>query len=284
MQLRMPRTLFAYKRRGMDTAEIRGIQIAEALDCDAIRIADLTPDIAAGYEAIVYVKFMPEPAMMAQICKRGVKQILDVLDEYRWRKLRRTAEFTDYYIGANFTHAVFLQTTFGRPAFELHHHHTNFEEQRIPPGRTPPTLGYIAGDAHWPMNRRLAAKLPYPLVTSVKRNGRIGLSELYMSVDIGFEFRKDRNKRSLNTANKVVNYMSYGIPSVLSQETGYLEAARHGEHCLYAQTPAEMLMLIRHLAENPELRSRMGEAGYEAARPFHIRNIAQKYRESLSQI
>lgn len=280
----MSKTLFVYKRRGMDTAEIRGIQIAEALGCDTMRIADLTPDIAAGYDAIVYVKFMPEPAIMDQIRRRGVKQIVDALDEYRWRKLRRTAQFTDFYIGANITHAVFLQNRFGRPAVELHHHHTNFEELRIQAGRTPPTLGYIAGDAHWPLNRRLSSKLSYPVVTSIKRNGRQGLSDLYLSVDIGFEFRKDRNKRSLNTANKVVNFMSYGIPSVLSQETGYLEAARHGEHCLYAQTPEEMLMLIRYLAEDPALRARMGEAGYETARAFHIRNIAQKYRAFLSEI
>ena len=280
----MCRVLFAYKRRGMDTAEIRGVQIAEALGCDSMRIADLTPEIASRYDAIIYVKFTPGPEMMEKIRRSGVKQIVDALDEYRWRKLRSTAEFTDCYIGANFTHALFLQHRFGRPAVELHHHHTNFDELRIPPGRTPPTLGYIAGDAHWPLNRRLISKLPYPLVTSIKRNGRSGLTDLYLSVDIGFEFRKDRNKRSLNTANKVVNFMSYGIPSVLSQETGYLEAARHGEHCLYAQTPAEMIMLIRHLAEDPALRARMGDAGYEAARPFHIRNIAQKYREFLSQI
>lgn len=268
----------------MDTAEIRGIQIAEALGCDTIRTADLTPEIASRYDAIIYVKFMPEATVMEEIRHRGVKQIVDALDEYRWRKLRRTAEFTDYYIGANVTHAVFLQTRFGRPAVELHHHHTNFDERRIPPRRTPPTLGYIAGDAHWPLNRKLISKLPYPVVTSVRRNGRDGLTDLYLSVDIGFEFRKDRNKRSLNTANKVVNFMSFGIPSVLSQETGYLEAARHGEHCLYAQTPQEMLMLIRHLAEDPDLRARMGEAGCEAARAFHIRNIAQKYREFLGNL
>jgi len=280
----MCRTLFAYKRRGMDTAEIRGIQIAEALGCDTLRVGELTPEIAARYDAIIYVKFMPKPDVMEQIRRRGVKQIVDVLDEYRWRKLRSTAAFTDYYIGANITHAVFLQNRFGRPAVELHHHHTNFDEQRIPPGRMPATLGYIAGDAHWPLNRRLASKLPYPLVTSIKRNGRDGLANLYLSVDIGFEFRKDANKRSLNTANKVVNFMSFGIPSVLNQETGYIEAARHGEHCLFAQTPQEMLMLIRHLAEDPALRARMGEAGYEAARPFHIRNIARKYREFLAGI
>jgi hypothetical protein len=190
----------------------------------------------------------------------------------------------DYYIGANITHALLLQNRFGRPAVELHHHHTNFDELRIPPGRMPPTIGYIAGDAHWPRNRRLAARLPYPLVTSIKRDGRKGLAELYLATDIGFEFRNDPRKRSVNTANKVVNFMSFGIPSVLNQETGYLEAALHGEHCFYAQTPDELLMYVRHLAEDPALRVRMGEAGVEAARRFHIRNIAQTYRDFLSSI
>jgi hypothetical protein len=280
----MRRTLFAYKRRGMDTAEIRGVQIAEALGCDSIQTSELTPDIAGKYEAIVYVKFMPDASVMEQIRKRNVVQIVDALDEYRWRKLKRTVDFTDYYIGANQTHALYLQKTFGRPAVELHHHHTNFDEQHIPFGRTPPTLGYIAGDAHWPQNKRLAAQLPYPLVTSVKRDGRKGLPELYMSVDIGFEWRTDKRKRSLNTANKVVNYMSFGIPSVLSVETGYLEAALHGEHCFYAQTTSEMVMFISHLASDPELRRRMGEAGIEAARRFHIRRVAEDYREFLGGV
>ena len=280
----MRKTLFAYKRRGMDTAEIRGIQIAEALGCETIPVGQLTPDIAAKYDAVIYVKFMPDPSVMEQVRARKVIQIVDALDEYRWRKLRRTQEFVDYYIGANQTHALFLQKTYGKPAVELHHHHCNFENQRIPAGRTPPTIGYIAGDAHWPRNRRLASKLPYPLVTSLKRDGRKGLPELYLSVDIGFEFRTDKRKRSLNTANKVVNYMSFGIPSVLSVETGYLEAALHGEHCFYAHTPAEMLMFIEHLAGDPSLRARMGEAGVEAARRFHIRRIAEDYRAFLSGI
>ena len=280
----MRKTLFAYTRRGMDTAEIRGIQIAEALACDTIQTSELTPDIAAKYDAIIYVKFMPDASVMEQIRARKVLQIVDALDEYRWRKLKRTVEFTNYYIGANQTHAIFLQKTFGKPAIELHHHHTNFEEQHIPFGRTPPAIGYIAGDAHWPRNRRLVAKLPYPLVTSVKRDGRKGLPELYMSVDIGFEWRIDKRKRSLNTANKVVNYMSYGIPSVFAVETGYTEVALHGTHCFYAQTTAEMLMFIEHLASDPGLRRRMGEAGIETARRFHIRRIAEDYRQFLANI
>jgi len=280
----MRKTLFVYARRGMDTAEIRGIQIAEALGCDTVKLSELTADTAAKYDALIYVKFMPDSQLMEEIGRRKVIQIVDVLDEYRWRKLRRTRDHVDYYIGANITHALFLQTTFGKPAVELHHHHCNFDELRIPEGRMPPTIGYIAGDAHWPKNRRLVSGLTYPLVTSVKRDGRKGLPELYMSVDIGFEFRTDTRKRSLNTANKVVNYMSFGIPSVLNQETGYLEAALHGEHAFFAQTPQELLMYIEHLAGDTALRARMGAAGYEAARRFHIRNIANDYRAFLSSI
>jgi hypothetical protein len=280
----MRKTLFVYARRGMDTAEIRGIQIAEALGCDTLKLSDITVDIAAKYDAVIYVKFMPDPRVMEEIARRRVVQIVDVLDEYRWRKIRRTREYVDYYIGANITHALWLQTTFGKPAVELHHHHCNFDELRIPKRRSPPTLGYIAGDAHWPKNRRLVSRLEYPLVTSVKRDGRRGLPELYMSVDIGFEFRTDPRKRSLNTANKVVNYMSFGIPSVLNQETGYLEAARHGEHAFFAQTPKELLMYLEHLAADPDLRARIGANGYETARRFHIRNIASDYRAFLSSI
>jgi hypothetical protein len=131
---KMRKTCFVYKTPGIGSAEVRGAQIAAALGCDAMRLKEFTPEHAARYDAIVYVKWLPSPATMEAIRKRGALQIVDALDNYsRWQFRRRT-EWIDAFIASNLTHAVYLERTYGRPAIEIPHHHCNFEERRFRSG------------------------------------------------------------------------------------------------------------------------------------------------------
>lgn len=276
----IPRTAFVCKPIG--AGQIRGVQIAAALGCDVVPIGEgLTPDAVRDYDVLVYAKELPPTELMRAVHRRGARQILDVVDNYRWRKLARCAPFADALIGANLTHAVELRRRFGRPAVEIPHHHCNLEELRIPPGRTPPTLGYVGRKEEWRISARAVRKLPYPLVSDLAHRELVAT---YLRIDIGFAFRKDPLKRSFNSAVKLLNYLSFGIPAVVAPESGFLEVARHGEECLFAQTPAELAMLIEHLAADPELRRRMGEAAFEAGRPFHIRCVAERYRALLRDV
>ena len=277
------RTAFVYKRAGIDTAEIRGRQIAGELGCELIPLSKLTPEVAAQHEALIYVKTPAEARLMEEIGRRGVRQFVDALDNFRWRMLRRVAPHVDAYIGANLTHALHLQRLTGRPAVELPHHHCNFGEARIAADRGP-TLGFIAGQKQWPMNRRLVSRLGFPVVSNVLRRGPAAFESLidaYLSVDVGFAYRMESDKLRFNTANKLTNYMSFGIPSVMTPEGGYLEVARHGESCFFAHNREDFLLLLSHLAADRELRRRMGDTAYEAARPFHISRVAGLYREFL---
>jgi hypothetical protein len=279
------KTLFVYKRAGIDTAEIRGRQISEALGCDSVSLPELTPEVARRYEAVLYVKRIPSTRVLESIRAAGVKQFYDPLDHYAWRDVGRGAPHLDAFIGANLTHAVFLQHRFGRPAVEIPHHHCNFDELRIPAGRTPPTLGFISTPDHWPENRRMVARLGLPVVSNVSRKGEGGFARLidaYLSVDVGFTWRMKSDKLRFNCANKLTNFMSFGIPSVQTPESGFLEYGRHGETCFYAHTKHDFVELLRYVASDPDLRRRMGDACYEAARPFHISRIAERYREFLS--
>ncbi|HET9984611.1 MAG TPA: hypothetical protein VFQ38_13525 [Longimicrobiales bacterium] len=283
---RTPRTLFVYKVSGMDTAEIRGRQIARELGCDTMRLRELTPETAARYDVVVYVKRPAERRVLEEIRRRGVRQVLDPLDNYGWREIGRAARHLDAFIGANLTHAVHLRRRFGLPAAEIPHHHCNFDELRIP-RRTPPTLGFISTPDHWPMNRRLAERTGYPAVSNVSRKGERGferLVEAYLSVDVGFVYRMRPEKMRFNCANKLTNYMSFGIPSVLTPESGFLEYGRHGETVLYAHTKEDFVDLLRWLAADTDLRMRMSDACYDAARPFHISRIAERYREFLASL
>lgn len=278
------KTLFVYKRAGLDTAEIRGRQIAVELGADALSMPELTLEVAARYDALVYVKRAPDPKLLAEVAKRGVRQFWDVLDNYSAWDLRRRAPYMDGLIGANLTHAVHLGRRFGKPSVCIPHHHCNFAEQRVP-FRTPPVLGFISTPNHWPENQRMLRGLDLSIVSNISRKGERGFENLihaYLAVDIGFTWRMESNKLRFNCANKLTNFMSFGIPSVLTPESGFLEVARHGETCFYAHEKADFLDLLRYLSEDDDLRRRMGDAAYEAARPFHISRIAERYREFLS--
>ena len=283
---RLPNTLFVYKRAGIDTAEIRGRQIARELEMDTLPLAELTPDAAAKYDAVIYVKRAPKPTVIGEIRRRGVKQVFDVLDNYSVWDVAPRAKRMDALIGANLTHAVHLQAKYGVPAVEIPHHHCNFDELRIPE-RNPPTLGFISTPDTWKQNQTLVTGTGLPVVSNVSRKGERGFERLvdaYLSVDIGFSFRADPDKLRFNCANKLTNFMSFGIPSVLTPESGYLEYGKHGETVLYAHTRADFVDLIRWLAEDEEMRRRMGQAAYEAAKPFHISRIADRYRDFLRSL
>lgn len=283
----IPKTLFVYKTAGMDTAEIRGRQIALELGCDTVPLPDLTEDMALRYQVVVYVKRIPGGRTLENIRKMGVKQVFDVLDNYsRWTS-RRGAPYLDAFIGANLTQAIHLQLTYKVNAVEIPHHHCNFEDLRIPKRFGSPVIGFISTPDTWAANCKLAHKTGYAVVNNVSRKGAGGFQKLidtYMATDIGFAFRMEKNKLRFNCANKLTNFMSFGIPSVLTPESGYLEYGRHGETVMYAHTTDDFVQMIRWLGEDPALRFRMSDACYEAAKPFHIRQIADRYREFLRDL
>jgi hypothetical protein len=283
----IPRTLFVYKRGGLDTAEIRARQISVPLGADALLLQDLTSDIAARYDVIIYVKRAPERRMLEAIRARGVRQVMDVLDNYSPFQLRSAAPLMDLLIGANLTHMVQLEHKYAVRSIEIPHHHCNFDEQRIPFRRDPVTLGFISTPGHWPENRKIVEPLGLPVVANVRRKGESAFTNListYLSIDVAFTWRIDTNKLRFNCANKLTNCMSFGIPSVLTPESGYLEYGLHGETALFAHDKRDFRQLLRWLAADEQLRRRMGDNCYDAARPFHINRIAAKYTEMLESI
>jgi hypothetical protein len=284
---RIPKTLFVYKRAGIDTAEIRGRQIAEELGCDSVSLPELTPVVAARYEIVIYVKRIPDATVMRAVKDAGIKQAMDVLDNYSERDAKRAAGFVDAFLAANLTQEIHLKSVYGVRSVEIPHHHCNFDNLRIPKRTGLPVIGFISTPDHWPQNQRLAKKTGYKVVSNISRKGAGGFDELirtYLATDIGFTYRMDRDKLRFNCANKLTNFMSFGIPSVLTPESGYIEFGRHGETVLYAYTPDDFVKMIKWLGEDPALRLSMGDACYEAAAPFHISRIAQRYREFLQSL
>lgn len=281
-----PKTLFVYKRGGIDTAEIRGKQIAARLGYDAVSMRAFDASAASQYDVVIYVKHLPKTTDLANLKRQGVRQVLDVLDNYSSWPLVGKAQLLDSFIAANLTQQAHLSMRYGIPAVEIPHHHCNFDSIRNP-FRDKPKLGFISTPATRSVNEQLARKTGLELVTNVSRKGEGGFKKLiddYSAIDIGFAYRMDAGKLRFNCANKLTNFMSFGIPSVLTPESGYLEYARHGETALFAHTKQDFVNLLKWLADDPVKRRQMGDAAYEAARPFHIDNIKLRYLEFIASL
>jgi hypothetical protein len=278
------RALFVYERVGLGSAEIRGRQIAAALGADACRFTELDPAKAGAYDIVVYVKRMPPRETVEAVRRGGARQVADPLDNYKWRKVRRVADLLDAFIGANHTHAALLASRFGRPAVRIPHHHCNFDEVRIPSDRAPATLGYVGDSDHWPQTRKALGNPGHRLVSLLDGETRQQLVDAYLGIDVGVGYRHHPDKGRYNSAVKLANFMSFGIPAVMSVETGYLEVGLHGTTCLFARDRRELRLLVDRLARDAVRRDEMGAAAYEAARSFHIRSVAEEYRSFLETL
>ncbi len=60
---------------------------------------------------------------------------------------------------------------------------------------------------------------------------------------------------------KILQYMAAGLPVIANPVGMQAVLVRHGETGFLAQTPGEWVQAVRTLAENPELRQRLGRAG-----------------------
>ncbi|MEJ2217687.1 MAG: hypothetical protein P8099_13840 [Gemmatimonadota bacterium] len=161
--------------------------------------------------------------------------------------------------------------------------HCNFEEARIPE-RSPATLGYVGDSDHWPQTRKALRNTEHRLVSLLDGETREQLVQTYLGIDIGVGFRRHSDKARYNSAVKLANFMSFGIPAVMSVETGYLEVGLHGTTCLFARDAGEMRLLVNRLVRDPVWRAEMGAAAFEAAGAYHIRNVAAQYRSFLEAL
>jgi hypothetical protein len=271
------RIAFVYTRPDLSSSIVRGQQVATALSAAHFPYA---LDACLAQDVLVYVKLPPSREDMAQLARAGKIQILDVLDNYNLPSLMKRREYLNGLIAASLTHQAFLAQHFSVPVQAIPHHHANFNQVRISIKPAPPlTLGYVGHQDHWPVNRFITG-LGSPVITDFEFHN---LEQTFQCIDIGVALRNDRAKTQFNSSLKLLNFMSFGIPSVLSPELSYLEVARHGEECLYAQDEKDCRTMLRHLAGNFELRRKISARAFARARNFHISRIAAHYKDYLKQ-
>ncbi|MBM3253396.1 MAG: glycosyltransferase family 4 protein [Candidatus Omnitrophica bacterium] len=110
------------------------------------------------------------------------------------------------------------------------------------------------------------------------------LSE-FMSLDIGIYPLPDDEWVKGKTGFKTIQYMSVGVPCVVSRVARNIEIVEDGVNGFLAGSEEEWLEKLSRLIENPELRKRMGLAGRISMEArFSIKANAPKYIEVFRKV
>jgi glycosyltransferase involved in cell wall biosynthesis len=88
-----------------------------------------------------------------------------------------------------------------------------------------------------------------------------GEAEEIARADIGISWIPDDLWSRGKCGLKVLQYMAAGLPVIANPVGVQSEMVGHGETGFLAQTPAQWVESARRLADDPELRRRMGRAG-----------------------
>lgn len=102
---------------------------------------------------------------------------------------------------------------------------------------------------------------------------------------IGIAPMRDDDWSRGKCALKVLQYMAAGLPVVSSRAGANAEVIVDGAHGFLAATPAEWAERIARLAQDAELRRRMGEAGRRlVATDFSIESIFDRLRPVIAEL
>jgi glycosyltransferase involved in cell wall biosynthesis len=81
------------------------------------------------------------------------------------------------------------------------------------------------------------------------------------AADVGISWVPDDLWSRGKCGLKVLQYMAAGLPVIVNPVGVHVEMVRHGENGFLAETPAQWVEAVRRLADDPELRRRLGWAG-----------------------
>ena len=89
----------------------------------------------------------------------------------------------------------------------------------------------------------------------------IGEAGELAGADVGISWMPDDQWSRGKCGLKVLQYMAAGLPVVANPVGVHVQMVRHGENGYLAETPSQWQEAIERLADDPDLRRRMGAAG-----------------------
>lgn len=78
--------------------------------------------------------------------------------------------------------------------------------------------------------------------------------------------------------NRLILFMSYGLPTIVSPAPAYLDLLKHAQDGFIAKTPSEWIKYIELLRDNPSLRKKIGSNALKKVKDkYSYKNQAEKY-------
>lgn len=249
---------------GGGSGQIRGIQIAHKLK------AKVNPKVYDPSSICIYIKDFPLGPIPDNT-------YIDVVEDSRG--LRWVVNHPEIGIIASSRMILdYLRTRTGRTDIVfIPQHHCNFE-RFIKPTRELKVVGIIGN----------ALSFQYPLIElreRLKSNGlqlktlikkkfkdRKEVCEFYKQIDVQIVFRKDDNLRN---PLKLINAMSFGIPTVAFPEPSFVLEKLPFIHARNIDDMIKAILLLK----NPELYKASAIEGINASQDYHIDFISELYKQ-----
>ena len=253
---------------------IRGEQVADFLH------APYNPENVTADDTVVLVKSWNEE--VPEHCKKTYVDIIDVdvlfPDIYRHPNVTVIVltELAKCYAGARLPNEVIV----------VPQHHCNFEDRRRP-DREVKTVGYVGCSIGLYLDK---SKLAYELARegfdfiyqplNYKEMTRENLVDFLMRIDINIMFRPPMvipgAPQELKDPLKIVNAMSFGIPSVAFPCPGNLEV--QGKY-IEARCADDIVRSCKKLRSNWASYQEFKSEGIQFAAKKHISKVAEEYKK-----
>jgi hypothetical protein len=265
-----------FYRNGPLSSEIRGRQIGSFLG------AKLNPTEGFEDDVCILVKELPKNLLTNRgLALNRAKTYIDILDYsggVQWLTGRPDVKV----IVASASARQFLEDRFPNPLTLIPQHHCNVKRQLRPqrPIRTVAYVGLMATAPWWFGHVNAAvAKMGLEMRYFTTFKTRQDVVDAYLQTDIQFTWydktMPDR-WRQMKNALKVVNAASFGIPTVASCEPAYVaECLGRFVFC----DSLELAMDSVSALKGPALYDAFTDGLPAFAEPYHIENIAKRYRE-----
>lgn len=278
MKYEVKNILFSKTRDDLNSIKIRGDQISNFLGIRCLLDNEISLE---DVKAIVYIKYLPEEERLFERQKQGIIQIFDIIDNFEFKKLSKPLKYIDIIIANSISHKIILENKFSHRVEILPHHHCNFRNERILIKNSKDlVIGYIGDKTHYKKIKFLEKHFE----NFKSYRSFDNLVEKYKSIDVGTAWRNDKLKVKYNSNLKLINYMSFGIPSVVNYENGFSEIGSHGYNCLFAIDKEDLILNIKYLIENYDLRKKISDCAFETSKSFHISIVANKYLEFFQRL
>jgi len=257
--------MISFFNNGGGSGEIRGRQIATYLK------AKLSPKQGYENDVCIYVKCVPPP-------NYPKKTYIDVLEDsmgLRWVKTHPEVGI----IASSKSIYNHLSKELPNKIILIPQHHCNFERE-IRLRRKVEIVGIIGNDAsfQFPLGEFEASLnlIGLKLLTFIKKKFkyREEVVDFYKRIDIQVVWRPNSDG-VLRNPLKLVNAMSYGIPTVAYPETDFVEEL--GDYFIPATTIDKLLFGIQWFKDNEEIYNSWSKNIFKKAEEYHIENISKLY-------